>query len=395
MKVLQVNCVYKKGSTGKIVADIHSELLRRGIESVVCYGRGLKIHETNVFKTCPEWYSKLNNLWSRFTGLMYGGCFFSTLFLLYIIKKERPDVVHLHCLNGYFVNIYRLLSWLKKKKIKTVLTLHAEFMHTANCGYALDCEKWKSGCGNCPRLKKETKSLILDQTANSWKKMKKAFNCFDNLIIVSVSPWLMSRAKQSPIMSQNNHITIFNGVDTDVFKKKNKTDLKKKYGLLNKKIVFHVTAYFSTDLGHLKGGAYVFQLAKKLPHIDFFVAGLFKKVDALPANLHLLGCITDQNVLADYYTMADVSLIVSKKETFSMPVAESLCCGTPVVGFNAGGPEAICPDDMKSNFCEFGDVESLFEMLNTQNFASIPFECMNFYSKKNMVDQYLKVYMDL
>lgn len=76
MKILQVNCVYRKGSTGKIVYDIHTELQKQGIESVVCYGRGEKICEPNVYKTCPEWYSKLNNLWSRLSGLIYGGCFF-------------------------------------------------------------------------------------------------------------------------------------------------------------------------------------------------------------------------------------------------------------------------------------------------------------------------------
>ena len=100
MKVLQVNNVYKKGSTGKITYDIHSELLKQGIESVVCYGRGEKINEPHVYKTCGEVYSKINHLLSEFTGVMYGGCFFSTNKLIKIIKKENPDVVHLQCING-------------------------------------------------------------------------------------------------------------------------------------------------------------------------------------------------------------------------------------------------------------------------------------------------------
>jgi hypothetical protein len=149
---------------------------------------------------------------------MYGGCFFSTNKLISIIKKEKPDVVHLHCINGYFVNIYRLVSWLNKSKIKTVLTLHAEFMHTANCGHALECDKWKTGCGKCPRLKKETKSLLIDSTHRSWVKMKKAFDGFENLVVTSVSPWLMERAKQSPILADKNHTVVYNGLDTNVFK---------------------------------------------------------------------------------------------------------------------------------------------------------------------------------
>ena len=50
MKVLQVNCVYGKGSTGKITQDIHKELCARGMESIVCYGRGERIREPGVYK---------------------------------------------------------------------------------------------------------------------------------------------------------------------------------------------------------------------------------------------------------------------------------------------------------------------------------------------------------
>ena len=119
MKILQVNCVYNKGSTGKIMCDIHIAAQKENIESVICYGRGEKTSDKNVYKTSSELYSRINNLLSRFTGLMYGGCAFSTGKLISIIKKEKPDVVHLHCLNGYFVNIYRLISWLNESKIKT------------------------------------------------------------------------------------------------------------------------------------------------------------------------------------------------------------------------------------------------------------------------------------
>ena len=92
MKVLQVNCVYGKGSTGKITQDLHRELQKRGVESVVCYGRGERVREPGVYKTCGELYSKLNNLISRFTGLMYGGCFFSTNRLIRIIRKAWTPV---------------------------------------------------------------------------------------------------------------------------------------------------------------------------------------------------------------------------------------------------------------------------------------------------------------
>lgn len=402
MKILQVNCVYNTGSTGKIVADIHQELVKSGVESVVCYGRGAKTTEPNIYKTCGELYSKANNLRSRITGLMYGGCCFSTRRIISIIKQEKPDIVHLHCINGYFVNIYRLIEFLKANHIKTVLTLHAEFMYTANCGHALDCDKWQTGCGKCPRLRKETKSWLFDRTDASWQKMKAAFDGFDNLIVTSVSPWLMERAAQSPILSDKQHCVVLNGLDTSVFHVQDSTELRKLHRLENAKVVFHVTPYFSCDPLHLKGGYYVLQLAERLKaqkNIKIIVAGDYSSDVKIPDNVIMLGRVSDQNVLAQYYSMADVMVLTSKKETFSMVCAESLCCGTPVVGFKAGAPEQIALSEY-SSFVEYGDIEALESAVKQLLLSSVSPSCVeqeaaHAYAKQTMVEEYRKVYQVL
>lgn len=404
MKVLQINNVYRNGSTGKITYDIHRELQNCGVESVVCYGRGALINEPNVYKTCGELYSKFNNLLSRFTGIMYGGCFFSTQKLLSIIQKEKPDVVHLQCLNGYFVNIYRLITFLKKKKIPTLLTLHAEFMHTANCGYALDCEKWKKGCGNCPRLKAETKSCFLDGTARSWKKMKKAFEGFEKLHVTSVSPWLMERAMQSPILADKKHSVVFNGLDTDVFHPYDTQALREQLKIpQGTKIIFHVTRSFNLNPDHIKGACHVVKLAEMMrgEKVQFVVAGPYDTSKEYPENMLMLGRISDQKELAKLYSLADVTLLTSKKETFSMICAESLCCGTPIVGFKAGAPERISLSDY-SYFCEQGDYANLYREIKkffgqsdaelSGKIASIALET---YSQRRMANAYLDGYRQL
>ncbi len=399
MKILQVNCVYKKGSTGKITYDIHSELLKQGIESVVCYGRGEKINEPHVYKTCGEVYSKINHLLSEFTGVMYGGCFFSTNKLIKIIKKEKPDVVHLQCINGYFVNIYRLVSWLKKHDIKTVLALHAEFMYTANCGYALDCDKWQTACGHCPRLKQETKSFLVDGTHKSWQKMKKAFDGFnDNLVVTSVSPWLMERAKLSPILNDKKHEVVLNGVNTDVFHFYDTSELRSQMGLTGVKVIFHATPSFDDNINNIKGGYHVLKLAEKMlnENVKFVVAGSHPEGLKVPPNVILLGKVSDQELLAKYYSMANVTLLTSKKETFSMVTAESLCCGTPVVGFKAGAPEQISIPEY-SSFVDFGDLESLHEEMKKflaesllKMDIALTSNCK--YAKQTMTENYLKIY---
>ena len=396
MKVIQINCVYAKGSTGKITKDLHEGLLEKGVDSIVIYGRGQKSSNPRVIKVCSEFYAHINKVWSFITGLMYGGCFFSTNRIIRIIKKEKPDVVHLQCINGNFVNIYRLVTWLKKHNIKTVLTLHAEFMHTANCGYALDCEKWKTGCGHCPRLKQVTHSWFLDGTHRSWVKMKKAFDGFDNLIVTSVSPWLMDRAKQSLILADKKNCVVMNGLDTSIFHYYDTSDLRKKMGLENKKVVFHATPSFNDNPNHIKGGYYLIELAKQLPEITFVVAGSYPEGLSVPDNMRLLGPVTDQIKLAQLYSMADVTVITSQRETFSMITAESLCCGTPVVGFKAGGPETITIDEY-SEFVEYGDLNRM--SFSVDNMITAGFKkddisnlAIAKYSKKTMVSSFEDVY---
>lgn len=407
MKILQINCVYKNGSTGKITYDIHTELLRRGYESIVCYGRGVKIKEPYIYKTCNEVYSKLNHLGACITGVMYGGCFFSTKRLIHIIEKEQPDIVHLHCINGYFVNIYRLVEWLKVSQIRTVVTLHAEFMYTGGCGYSIDCNQWsnRKGCGysqKCPQCHTKEKFLLFDRTYAMWERMKKAFDGFnEKIIITSVSPWLMERAKVSPILENKNHKIVLNGLDTSIFRKYRTNAVKKELGLTNEKIVLHVTSGFNLNPEHIKGGFYVNELAKRFmgKNIKILVAGPYSENLQISKNIILLGRIANQEELAKLYSLADVTLLTSKRETFSMVTAESLCCGTPVVGFKAGAPEQIAIKRY-SKFVEYGDTDAMKksvskifeEKFKPEDISKCAFK---YYAKEVMCENYINIYKKL
>lgn len=374
---------------------------KEGHQSVVCYGRGSRTYEANVYKCCSEFYSKFNNLLSRCTGLMYGGCWLSTTRLIQYINKEKPDVVHIHCVNGYFVNVYHLISFLKMSGVMTVLTLHAEFMYTGNCGVAIDCNKWKTGCGSCLRYRAETKSLLIDNTHASWEKMKKAFEGFDNLVVVSVSPWLQNRAASAPILHGKKHVSILNGIDTSIFNTSAAGNILIQEFGVQKKIVFHATSMFSDEKEHNKGGYYVIEIAKRFwaerKDVLFLVAGKCRKIRGLPPNIILLGDISDQSVLANYYSAADVTLLTSRVETFSMIVAESLCCGTPVVGFQAGAPEMIAIKEF-SSFVPYGKIDEIIHELKTVLFSKkTNRECVSTasirrFAKEIMIEQYQEIY---
>ena len=270
MKVLQINCVYDYGSTGKITRDIHKNLQKNGFDSVVLYGRRQKVQEAGVYKTCTEFEAKAWNVLSRLTGQPYAVTPFGTLTLLHRLEREKPDVVHLQCINGYFVDIYRLLNYLKKNHIPTVLTLHAEFMYTGNCGYAFECNEWKTGCHNCPNQKEAINSTRKGATAWNWKKMKEAFEGFDDLILCPVSNWVGERAAQSPVLRQYPICTVLNGIDTDVFhyREKEALVLREKLNVGDRKMILHVTASYTDPV---KGGKFITELSQRLDSEKYVV----------------------------------------------------------------------------------------------------------------------------
>ncbi len=398
MKILQINCVYGKGSTGKITRDIHKGLLERGYESFVVYGRGVRSNDENVVRVGGELYGKFNNLISRFTGVMYGGCHISTLSIIRKIKKEKPDIVHLQCINGYFCNIFKLINYLKKSKIPTVLTLHAEFMYTANCGYAGDCDKWIDGCHKCPKLRKETHSLLLDRTSYSWKKMHKAYLDWDNLTVVGCSEWICSRAAKSGSFKNKKIICLHNGIDnSSVFypRKDAKEKICNEYNIkTSDKVILFVAPGFSL----LKGFDFVDDLARMCEDMPYKFMLVGDAFEASRENIISVGKVFDQNCLAELYSAADVLVICSRSENYPTVCVEATSCGTPVVGFDVGGIKETIPEGMGGTV-EFGNVELMKKKLDEVLRLKITSETINKarkkHSKERMVDQYIEIYKDL
>lgn len=400
MKVLFINCTYKEGSTGKIICDISKEAAIE--EYRFCYENGPKSDGKQLYLIANRFEQLFYYCWARMVGLKYSTGYLPTARLLAYLRKEKPDVVHIHCPNAYTVNIPWLLNFLKRKKIPTVITNHAEFFYTGNCPHAYDCTKYLTGCGHCDFVFDAKRKFLFDRTHREWVRMKNAFDGFDTVKMVCVSKWAEERLKESPLTKHLPVQVVFNGVDTSIFRFNEKC--REKLGLdIDKKIVLQVTASFSAKEDDSKGGYYFIELARKMPQCQFVVCGtnLLCDTDSIPDNLLVLGRISSQEELALYYGAADVTVITSKRETFGMACAESLCCGTPIIGFRAGGPESVALKQY-SEFVEYGDVDALIALIDRIPIDICDSEKMNIsnnaceeYSRKKMTKAYLDIYRSL
>lgn len=396
MKILQVNIFADYGSTGKLVQSIHNGLLNSGSESIICYGRKKRLNDFHYYKIAFNLFCKFYKFLSFFTGDPNAFAYLETKYLEYIIKKEKPDIVHLHCLNCFYSNTYELLRFLKRSKIKVILTLHAELMYTGSCAHAYECEKWLNGCGSCGNLREATGSLFFDRTSSAWSKYKNIYDDFKTLKVVAVSEWLYNRALKSPFFKPEQLTFINNGINSSIYYPRNTALLRKKYEAY-KYVALHVNPTFQQPI---KGGKFVLELANMNLNEDivFLIVGYTGDKVSLPRNVVPIPLVRDENLLAEYYSLADVTILTSKKETFSLVCAESLSCGTPIIGFEAGAPEKIS-DSRMSEFVEYANINALNQALQKwkdfkrnitdKNLFS---ELTKKYSSDRMVDEYLALY---
>lgn len=389
MKVLTINCTYDKSSTGTIIMDIANSL--DDIDFYFCYETGPKSGGRNYRVTMPI-IQRFYYIMARVTGLKHSTGFIPTIFLLRRIRIINPDIVHIHCPYINTIHIPFLINELKRRNVRTIITNHAEFYYTGNCQYSFDCMRFQTGCGKCSYVFDPYRKYLFDRTRYEWLKMKNAFSNFSNLCMVGVSPWVYERLCLSPISSALNKAVILNGIDTGVFNCIPKTQIK------YKDYILHVTAHFSVSADDLKGGYYLVKIAERLPDRLFLVIGnnTVSKDVMLPDNVVLLGSIENRVELAEYYRNARLLVVTSRRETFGMVCAESLCCGTPVVGFRSGGTESISIRDF-SEFCNYGDIEELIGLIKKWEYRKKELiNCSQIsiqkYSREVMANEYRYLY---
>lgn len=398
MKILQIDVNCKGSSTGKIAYDLYSYAVSRGAECAVCYGRGPRIKEKNIYKFGLDWETDLHALLTRLTGRTGCYSFFSTRRLIRFIKRFRPDVIHIHELHAYFVNIKPLLNFIAKAQIPAVWTFHCEFMYTGKCGHADECTRFTSGCGNCPQLGEYPKTLFFDRTAKMFAEKKALFEKLQKLVIVTPSAWLKERVKLSFLKDRDVRV-VHNGIDTEIFRPRNADALRKEYHIAaDEKVVLSVAPDIMSER---KGGKSVLKLAEKFrgEKVKFVLVGVSDCAAPREKNVVFVPQIRDQEKLAEFYSMADVFVICSKKETFSLVCAEAQCCGLPVVGFKAGAPEEISLPEY-SVFAEQGDFVSIENGVrrflgNSADKEVLRRAAVDRYAEKNMCKKYFALYEEM
>lgn len=348
--LLQINISANSGSTGRIAEEIGERAIAAGWRSIIAYGRAARPSKNELLK----FGSKASFMMHCVESLLFDnhglGSRLATRTLIRKIEEIKPDVIQLHNIHGYYVSYRLLFDYLNKKNIPVVWTLHDCWSFTGHCSHFIsaNCEKWKTHCHNCPKIKYYPQSLI-DRSSRNYELKKALFTANSNLTAVPVCQWLADLVKQSFLKNADIEV-IRNGVDLNVFTPKPRTN----DGMVR---VLGVSNVWQ----EAKGLCDFYDLREMLnpEQFEIILVGLTEEqIKQLPKGIKGITRTSSVEELVNYYSNADVFVNPTYADTFPTTNIEALACGTPVITYNIGGsPEAI--DETTGIVIPKGDKESL------------------------------------
>lgn len=417
LRVLHVGENDIHGGASLAAHKIHTELLRRGVDSrrfvrrkfssdpCVYHPEGFWANQ-KIYKSSLVDGFLINKAFSCSSNAAFSNNLFPALSIPPHLINEA-DVVHLHWMGRSSLN----LSQLAKINKPIVWRLPDMFAFTGGCHYSGDCEKYREHCGKCPLL---GLSFRYDLSYLNLKKKIEGVRRLKNLVVATPSRWLENCAKSSTVFKDCTVIRVATGVDLNAFLPLEKVDARSKLGLGHlgtKKIIsfgaFQVTAGRKGYRELLSSLRYLSdRLGEKVSEYHLLVFGDQGStlLDTHGFSTSYLGHLDNSEKLSLAYSAADVFIVPSLEENLPNTGIESLACGTPVVGFNVGGMGDLIADQVNGAIADEIGPESLAHSIKWVLEDSVRHaemcqrarrSAVENFSQVKQVDEYLRIYEDL
>lgn len=383
-----INVVCGIRSTGRICTDLAAALEEQGHEVKIAYGRENVPEQFQKYavRIGNDFDVKLHGLKARLLdGAGFGSKRVTEKFIKWV-KEYDPDIIHLHNIHGYYINIEVLFRYLQTCGKKIIWTLHDCWSFTGHCVYFdyVNCNKWEKECNHCPQKKEYPARVGPDFSKRNFNIKKDLFSEIPNLILVTPSQWLANLLSYS-YMKKYTVRVIYNGVDTSVFRPV-KSEIKEKYNCQGKKIVLGVASVWDKR----KGLNTFIELADKLnDSYQIVLVGLDKEQKKkLPSKIIAIERTNSIQELVSLYSAAYVFVNPTLEDNYPTTNIEAIACDTPVITYETGGS-----GESAKIYGLSVPQKNVTQLINAiENIESIERKKINI-DCKNVVQKYLKLYM--
>ncbi|WP_404977966.1 N-acetyl-alpha-D-glucosaminyl L-malate synthase BshA [Bacillus subtilis] len=292
-----------------------------------------------------------------------------------VAERENLDIIHAHYALPHAVCAY-LAKQMLKRNIGIVTTLHG------------------------------TDITVLGYDPSLKDLIRFAIESSDRVTAVSSA---LAAETYDLIKPEKKIETIYNFIDERVYLKKNTAAIKEKHGILpDEKVVIHVSNF--RKVKRVQDVIRVFRNIAGKTKAKLLLVGdgpekstaceLIRKY-GLEDQVLMLG---NQDRVEELYSISDLKLLLSEKESFGLVLLEAMACGVPCIGTNIGGIPEVIKNNVSGFLVDVGDVGaataramSILEDEQLSNrFTKAAIEMLeNEFSSKKIVSQYEQIYADL
>lgn len=363
MKIVFINSVCGVGSTGRIIEDLAKEEVNKGNQVMIAYGRGkYKVEGVVMYRIGTILNTIIHGMETRFFDNHGFSSRLATRRFLRVLDEFKPEMIHIHNIHGYYLNVKLLFDYIKSHSISTKWTLHDCWPITGHCSFAgeeIGCEKWKDGCYECKMKKCYPASYFCDKSKINYQIKRNTFSGVRDLLLISPSQWLADVTRES-FLKGYPVVVIRNKIDLISFKP-TPSDFRKVFGLENKFIFLCVG--FAWDKWKISDLIIISN--SLLENEVLVIVGMNKNSIRLMHNQTIGIERTDsKEELAKIYSAADVFINPTYSDNYPTVNLEAEACGTRVVCYDSGGcRETICKID--SYIVPKGNVVELLKRART------------------------------
>ena len=366
LTIVQISTMDQGGGAEKVARSLHEIYRAMGHRSYLVVGNK-RSNNPDILQLNSGFYKILAKLQSMPGKMGWRHLWYPRSHRIPNLISQPIDIIHIHNMHGGYFDLAALPKL--SPHAPTILMLHDCWLLTGHCAHPFSCERWRTGCGQCPDLS-ISPPILRDDTRYNWKRKRRILRK-SRVWITAPSQWLLDKVKGSYLNGLPAKL-VYNGVNQDIFKPGERSRARASLDLPVERMIILFSANGGLRNRWKDGGTLLQALrilidempdAKRPLLLVLGDSGEQENLGDLADYVLFRQYIPDEQTVAEYYRAADVLAYATKADNCPLTVLEAMSCGLPVVASSIGGLPELVRDGQTGFLVKPGDAHALCKAL--------------------------------